>query len=350
MIGAGRPFRFMALLIMGWVAIRVVLLWPPAEAIAIAAQRATVVRVLAVSPTIALAHDPVSHARIALQPRRLRVAMPVVTRAAAVSKGSGSVTDARPVTAAGSAPAALALLQLSPTRLLAMTSEGSMAAATLNRPPRANRWSASSWMIARGGGGGSAALAPVGSLGGAQAGLRIAYSPALADGRTALFARAASPLAMRGADAAIGVQARPFARLPLHVAVEQRFALERGGSHGTALSMFGGISDTPVFGGLMLDAYAQGGVIGLRRRAAFFDGSATLLRPLTRLGDIDIALGAGAWGAAQPGATRLDVGPRLQLRVPVAGRRLRMGLEWRQRIAGRAAPGSGPALTMGADF
>jgi hypothetical protein len=29
---------------------------------------------------------------------------------------------------------------------------------------------------------------------------------------------------------------------------------------------------------------------------------------------------------------------------------LRLGAEWRQRVAGKAKPGSGPALSLGADF
>ncbi|WP_204317143.1 hypothetical protein, partial [Klebsiella aerogenes] len=29
---------------------------------------------------------------------------------------------------------------------------------------------------------------------------------------------------------------------------------------------------------------------------------------------------------------------------------LRIALDWRQRVAGEARPGSGPALTLGADF
>ncbi|MBS0285465.1 MAG: hypothetical protein JSS15_13700, partial [Proteobacteria bacterium] len=57
----------------------------------------------------------------------------------------------------------------------------------------------------------------------------------------------------------------------------------------------------------------------------------------------------GAWGGAQRGAARLDVGPAAGVAVPAA-MPLRISLEWRQRIAGDARPGSGPALSIGADF
>ena len=63
-----------------------------------------------------------------------------------------------------------------------------------------------------------------------------------------------------------------------------------------------------------------------------------------------IDLGLGAWGAAQRGASRVDAGPWLSTALPVAGRSLRLSLEWRQRLAGRATPSSGPALTIGTDF
>ena len=44
---------------------------------------------------------------------------------------------------------------------------------------------------------------------------------------------------------------------------------------------------------------------------------------------------------------RVDVGPRVSMPV---GRGMRVHVDWRQRVAGSAAPGSGPALTLAADF
>jgi hypothetical protein len=44
------------------------------------------------------------------------------------------------------------------------------------------------------------------------------------------------------------------------------------------------------------------------------------------------------------------VGPRLSIRLPGAARNLRVTADWRVRVAGDAAPGSGPALTIGGDF
>ncbi len=117
------------------------------------------------------------------------------------------------------------------------------------------------------------------------------------------------------------------------------------GSGRSAFALFaeGGVYDRPMPFRMRLDAYAQAGVVGFRRRDVFIDGAATFTRPVWR----QISLGAGVWGGAQPGVYRLDAGPRVSLRV---GRSMRVHLDYRQRIIGNAAPGSGPAVTVAGDF
>jgi hypothetical protein len=61
-------------------------------------------------------------------------------------------------------------------------------------------------------------------------------------------------------------------------------------------------------------------------------------------------LGASLSGGAQPQVERLDIGPEIQIRLPIKPIGARLSLEWRERIAGRAAPASGLAVTLGADF
>ena len=60
-----------------------------------------------------------------------------------------------------------------------------------------------------------------------------------------------------------------------------------------------------------------------------------------------VSAGFGIWGGVQPGLYRVDAGPRLSLRVR---RNIRIDLDWRQRLAGQAEPGSGPALTLAGNF
>jgi len=92
-----------------------------------------------------------------------------------------------------------------------------------------------------------------------------------------------------------------------------------------------------------LDAYFQGGIVGFNSRDKFVDGGLTLTRPLFR----NFFDGAGLWGAAQPGVYRIDAGPRVSMEVRD---NIRIHLDWRQRVAGNAEPGSGPAVTLAGDF
>ena len=91
--------------------------------------------------------------------------------------------------------------------------------------------------------------------------------------------------------------------------------------------------------------YGQAGIVGLRARDLFVDGSVRVSAPV---GPVEV--GAGAWGAAQPGAARLDVGPASPTGCRCAAPTVRLEADWRFRVAGDAAPGSGPALTLAADF
>lgn len=94
---------------------------------------------------------------------------------------------------------------------------------------------------------------------------------------------------------------------------------------------------------LALDAYLQGGVVGIKRSDGFTDGGLTLTRRVYR----NFSTGFGVWGGAQAGVVRLDAGPRLSMRVR---NNVGVHLDWRQRIAGNAQPGSGPAVTLAGDF
>lgn len=219
-----------------------------------------------------------------------------------------------------------------------------------DRPARAPRppvrWSGSAWLVVRGGSG----LAPGalgGQLGGSQAGLRLAYTVS-ARQRLALAARVATPLGTGLREAALGVEWQPT-RLPVRLIVERRFALS-GGADGTGVGIVGGVGPTAVAEGFRIEAYAQAGVIRRVTEEPYADGAARIAHPVAKARGARIDLGAGVWGAAQRGAARLDIGPSLALNVPVAKHAIRLTLDWRQRVAGNARPGSGAALTVGTDF
>lgn len=165
-----------------------------------------------------------------------------------------------------------------------------------------------------------------------------------------LAARLSGPLQTRlGKEVALAIDVQPIAHLPVTLTLERRAGLDRGGRDAFAAGMFGGFEQA-LSPRIRLDAYAQAGVVGLERRDAYVDGAVRLEREVHRMGSVWIGTGAGLWGGAQPGAARLDLGPQLVAHLPVARGGVRLGAEWRQRVAGDARPGSGPVLSLGADF
>ncbi|WP_019834257.1 hypothetical protein [Sphingomonas sp. PR090111-T3T-6A] len=213
----------------------------------------------------------------------------------------------------------------------------------------ASRWSGSAWLLARGGGQASP-LAPGGQIGGGQAGVRILYHLDEAD-RLSLSGRFSRTVGgPRQTEAATGLDWQPARTIPLHLMLEHRFAIDRGGRNAWTAGAATGVYAVPVAKGWRLDAYAEAGVVGIQRRDLYADGAARVARSLDLGHGRSLALGGGAWGAAQPGAARLDLGPSAVLRLPVAQHAIAIALDWRQRVAGGARPGSGPALTLASDF
>ena len=134
--------------------------------------------------------------------------------------------------------------------------------------------------------------------------------------------------------------------MPLRLLAERRQALGRDGRSAFAILAHGGVSERAVAGPVILDAYAQAGVVGLSRRDRFADGAMRLSIPL----EPSLSAGAGLWAAAQPGVSRVDLGPSIALRHRIGQTNWRLTADWRFRITGDAAPGSGPALTLASDF
>lgn len=197
------------------------------------------------------------------------------------------------------------------------------------------------WLLVRPNGGASS-LASGGTLGDSQAGARLAFD---LHRSIAASLRAYAPLRdVRGGDVAAGFTWTPLRSLPIHLTAERRQRVgSSGGRSAFALFAEGGFYHRPLPLDFRLDGYAQAGVVGAKSRDAFVDGALTFDRPL--IGPVRV--GGGAWGGAQTGVSRLDVGPRLSVRVM---RRARVDLDWRTRVAGKARPGSGPALTIAGDF
>lgn len=330
----GRPIRFLGAVTVGWVGLRTAMLWPGGSAASLLPTLAPIPGAVAQAAMRAPDRPPVAANASRWIPAAVQPPPALRSSASPARDAAPAVESIRiPLAIGGASPAPI--LPGLPNIAVPM-------------PGRAlpSRWSGSAWLAVRGGTG-LAAGALGGQLGGSQAGVRIAY---LLDRRhrIALAARVASPLGSGLREAALGVEWQPT-RLPVRLVAEQRVALGPG-TGGPAIGIVGGIDPTPLPLGFRLDGYGQAGVIRRSDTEPYVDGALHAVRRLASLGGIRFDLGAGLWGAVQRGAARLDLGPSLGASVPLGKQRVRIALDWRERVAGDAHPGSGPALTLGADF
>ncbi len=210
------------------------------------------------------------------------------------------------------------------------------------RQPRLDRVQLTSWALLRGSPA-PGALATGGTLGGSQAGARLQYN---FSHWLAASLRTTSPVGgSRGAEVAGGVTIKPLRSIPVAITAERRQSVSPHGGGRSAFAVFaeGGLYHQPMPFNFRLDAYAQGGVVGLNSRDLFADGALAFTRPVWGR----VSAGFGLWGGAQPGLYRVDAGPRLSFRIRD---NIYAHVDWRQRLAGTARPSSGPALTLAGDF
>ena len=237
------------------------------------------------------------------------------------------------------------------SRLAAMSFPQSHAAVITGRQStpalsarRIDRLQLSSWALLRGRQGqllGPSSLASGGQLGGSQAGARLLYN---FTHQIAAAFRASTDVGRRGAEFAAGVRVQPLVSVPVWVTAERRQRLgSYTGRNAFAIFAESGIYQHPLPGRFSLDAYLQTGVVGLKSGDWFVDGAAAVTRPVYQ----NFSAGLGVWGGAQPGLYRVDVGPRVTMKVRS---NIRIHFDYRQKLAGNAQPGSGPAVTLGADF
>ena len=106
----------------------------------------------------------------------------------------------------------------------------------------------------------------------------------------------------------------------------------------------------PLPGGTTGEAYVQGGYVTGRFATPFVDGQARITRELAAVRDFRLSAGGGAWGGAQRGSGRLDVGPSAAVTFRLGQGHARLAADYRIRVAGEARPARGPAITLSAGF
>lgn len=231
---------------------------------------------------------------------------------------------------------------------LAMTPLTGIAGRLVNN----RRLSVDSWMFLRQ----DSASVPTGiggSYGGSQSGFVARYD--LAPGsrfQPRAYLRASRALAgLQDSEIAAGLSVRPLANVPVSVSGEMRFYRTPSGEEfRPAVYAVTHFPPQSLPWGMQGETYFQGGYVGGQYATPFIDGQLRVDREFIRMGRFALRGGGGAWGGAQKGAERFDIGPALSLHFGDGRFNSRLSLDYRFRVAGDAAPGSGAALTLSAGF
>jgi hypothetical protein len=219
-----------------------------------------------------------------------------------------------------------------------------------------SRWSADAWVLLR-----DDSDAPLllgqGAYGRSQAGGVLRYRLAPGSGHApqahlrGSVALSDPGVGQREKEVAVGLSARPIPSVPVRVAAEARVSDTAAGTS-VRPSVYAVTELNPVQLplGARGEVYLQGGYVGGDFATAFVDGQARIERPLGRAGPAEFFAGAAAWGGAQEGASRVDVGPSAGATIGIGRLRARLTADYRLRVAGDSRPASGPALTLYAGF
>lgn len=215
------------------------------------------------------------------------------------------------------------------------------------------RWSADAWMFVRRGEGALTLGTMTPFYGASQYGVvvRRAFGPGPRP-RAFAYARMTGATEVLDRQVALGLGVRPLRAVPVAVLAEGRLQQDLAGTQvRPAAALVSEVPPIPLPLGLRGEVYGQAGWVGGRGATPFFDAQAVVDRSVVRAWrGTEVRLGAGAWSGGQKGALRLDVGPRASIRTRVKGWPVQVSADYRFRVAGHAAPGSGPAVTVSTGF
>ena len=224
--------------------------------------------------------------------------------------------------------------------------------------PGGSRWSADGWLFLRQGGAGAVPTATGAvygpTYGGDQVGAVLRYRLAQgAAGQPTAYLRGYGALNGTGeSEVAFGLSARPFAKLPVAAMVELRASrFANGTTHARPAAMV--VSQIPTIRlarGVEVETYMQAGYVLGAGATPFVDGQMRVEQVVRRLGSVNLRAGLGAWGGAQDGVNRLDIGPTARMSWGTGRVAARLAIDWRVRVAGNAMPATGPAITLSAGF
>ncbi|WP_271077034.1 hypothetical protein [Aurantiacibacter sp. MUD61] len=234
----------------------------------------------------------------------------------------------------------------------ARSADAPASSATMRGGADLPRWSLDAWALWR-----DDTTTPIlsgrPSYGRSQAGAVIRYHLAPSSGHNPqLHLRGVHALeGQREREVAFGASARPIPAIPVRLAAEARVSeTDRGTELRGAAYAVSEFPPVSLPAGLTGEAYVQGGYVTGDFATGFVDGQARITRRVVGTDDFRLEAGGGAWGGAQEGSGRLDIGPSASVSFRLGEARGRVSADYRLRVAGDAEPSSGPALTLSAGF
>ena len=215
-----------------------------------------------------------------------------------------------------------------------------------DRDTLGHHWSGGAYTFIRDAGATGPTASPV--LGGGQSGASLAYTiDPLARRPLAIVARLNAATDPASRQAAAGLQWH--VRTGISISAERLIAIGREARNDWTMRIAAGAQRRR--GPARYSAYGEAGILG---NGDIYAGAQTRAAvAIARVGRIAIDAGPGGWASLQTGGTaihRVDIGPSIAARIELGRASFDLAADWRFRIAGNAAPRSGPALTLSTRF
>lgn len=233
----------------------------------------------------------------------------------------------------------------------AVTGIGPNALQPEDEPEDGKRWSLDAWALWRQGSGIAQGRRP--SYGASQMGAVFNYRLRRSSGHDPrVYVRGYRALVDNAeTEIALGLSGRPLPDIPLRAHAEMR-ATERFDETDYRPSAFVTTELPPqsLPLGTRAEIYGQAGYVWGEFPTYFMDGQVHITREVADFDLATVSVGAAAWGGAQKGAERVDIGPSMRVDLDIGKVPARVAIDYREQVAGDAEPGSGVAVTVSTRF
>ncbi len=215
-------------------------------------------------------------------------------------------------------------------------------------------WRSDAWVFFRQGDSSPSGLGPITqTYGASQFGGTLRYRPPVgwADRSDIYFRTYRALVEPSESQLGVGFSTRPIRSLPVRSHLELQ-VVDQTPSSEVRMAGFATTELPPIElpQRFKAEIYAQAGYVTGGNATGFVQGQAVISRDLAEFSLENVNTGVGAWGGAQRGVYRLDLGPSAYLTAQLGEAPVRVSLDWRQRVAGDSMPPSGFAATISTSF